>query len=97
MNNLEQERARFEYWVSVTQSVGIDLSIRDGADRYHCASTQLAFEAWQARCPEGYKCVPVEPTEAMVDAASEAYMPFGDMALAIQAAIVYAPQLGEEN
>ncbi len=41
---------------------------------------------------EPFKCVPVEPTAEMVDAASEAYMPFGDMALAIQAAIVYAPE-----
>lgn len=40
---------------------------------------------------ESFKCVPIEPTEEMVDAASEMYMPFGDMALAIQAAIVYAP------
>lgn len=40
---------------------------------------------------EPFKCAPVEPTTEMVDAASEMYMPFGDMAAAIQAAIVYAP------
>jgi hypothetical protein len=36
--------------------------------------------------------VPVEPTPEMVDAAQEAYMPFGDMQLAIQLAIAAAPQ-----
>lgn len=39
-----------------------------------------------------YALVPVEPTPEMVDAAQEAYMPFGDMQLAIQLAIAAAPQ-----
>ena len=42
--------------------------------------------------PAGYALVPAEPTPEMVDAAQEAYMPFGDMALAIQLAIAAAPQ-----
>lgn len=42
--------------------------------------------------PAGYALVPVEPTPEMVDAAQEAYMPFGDMQLAIQLAIAAAPQ-----
>ena len=41
---------------------------------------------------QGYALVPVEPTPEMVDAAQEAYMPFGDMQLAIQLAIAAAPQ-----
>ena len=41
---------------------------------------------------EGWRLVPVEPTPEMVDAAQEAYMPFGDMQLAIQLAIAAAPQ-----
>jgi len=42
--------------------------------------------------PAGYSLVPVEPSAEMVDAAQEAYMPFGDMQLAIQLAIAAAPQ-----
>jgi len=48
---------------------------------------------WGAQpVPAWYALVPVEPTDAMVDAAQEAYMPFGDMQLAIQLAIAAAPQ-----
>lgn len=42
--------------------------------------------------PPGWKLVPVEPTEEMVDAASEAHMPFGDMHFAITSAILAAPE-----
>jgi hypothetical protein len=42
--------------------------------------------------PAWYALVPVEPSAEMVDAAQEAYMPFGDMQLAIQLAIAAAPQ-----
>lgn len=41
---------------------------------------------------EPWQCVPVEPDEAMIEAALDAYAPFGDMRLAIQAAIVHAPK-----
>lgn len=44
------------------------------------------------RVPPGWQAVPVEPTTEMVEAAAEAHMPFGDMALAIQSAIAAAPQ-----
>lgn len=44
------------------------------------------------RVPPGFVAVPVELTAEMVDAAEEAYMPFGDMDLAIQSAIAVAPQ-----
>lgn len=48
---------------------------------------------WGAQpVPAGYALVPVEPTPEMVDAAQEAYMPFGDMQIAIQLAIAAAPQ-----
>ena len=40
--------------------------------------------------PEGFVLVPVQPTEAMVAAAEEAYMPFGDMGFAISAALASA-------
>lgn len=38
-----------------------------------------------------YKLVPVEPTPKMVEAAADAYMPFGDMDLALRMAILAAP------
>lgn len=42
--------------------------------------------------PEGYVLVPIEPTEKMIDAAADAYMPFGDMDLAIRLAILAAQE-----
>lgn len=42
--------------------------------------------------PEHWKPVPYEPTQAMVDAAADAHMPFGDMDLAIRCAILAAPE-----
>ena len=38
------------------------------------------------------KTIPIHPTPAMVQAAEEAYMPFGDMELAIRLAVLAAPQ-----
>lgn len=38
-----------------------------------------------------YKLVPVEPTAKMVEVAQEAYMPFGDMEMAIRMALLAAP------
>ena len=82
------ERERFEAWA---QSRNMGLGVMVDGSYYHTAADE-AWAAWQARCPEGWKCVPVEPTTEMVDAASEMYMPFGDMGAAIQAAVVYAPE-----
>ena len=45
------------------------------------------------RAVRKYKLVPVEPTPAMIKAAEHAYMPFGDMELAIQMAILEAPDV----
>ena len=42
-----------------------------------------------------YKLVPLEPTDAMEEAAHEGFMPFGDMKLAIQLAINAAPTAEE--
>jgi surface antigen len=48
-------------------------------------------KTWNTRhIPEGYALVPVEPTRQMISAAEDAYMPFGDMALALQVAIAEA-------
>lgn len=40
-----------------------------------------------------YKLVPLEPTPAMIKVAEDAYMPFGGMELAIQLAILEAPEV----
>ena len=81
------ERERFEAWADGS----FELRWHVELGRYASCMTQSAWDAWQARCPDGWQCVPVEPTDEMVDAASELYMPFGDMRAAIHAAIVYAP------
>jgi hypothetical protein len=65
---------------------------------HECELDAIAFgravlAKWGAQpVPAGYALVPVEPSAEMVDAAQEAYMPFGDMQLAIQLAIAAAPQ-----
>lgn len=65
---------------------------------HECELDAIAFgravlAKWGAQpVPAGYSLVPVEPSAEMVDAAQEAYMPFGDMQLAIQLAIAAAPQ-----
>lgn len=41
--------------------------------------------------PEGWKMVPTVPTDEMINAAQEAYMPFGDMHIAIAMANHAAP------
>lgn len=43
--------------------------------------------------PEGYALVPAERTEEMIAAAEEAHMPFGDMGIAISAAIGARPEV----
>ena len=43
-----------------------------------------------------YKLVPVEPTPEMVEAAQDAYMPFGDMDIALRMALLAAPAVQGE-
>ena len=59
------------------------------------ADEHLAVNAIRAAilsAPPGYVVVPVEPTPEMIDAASDAHMPFGDMHFAITSAILAAPE-----
>lgn len=44
-----------------------------------------------------YKLVPLPPTPEMVSAAEDAYMPFGDMELAVRMAVLAAPQPTEKQ
>lgn len=67
--------------------------IRTGdEDRVYSAFLD-AIRAALLTAPPGWKLVPVEPTDEMVDAASEAHMPFGDMHFAITSAILAAPEV----
>lgn len=50
----------------------------------------MFMNAAQIAIPAGYALVPVEPTDEMVDAAEEAYMPFGDMKLALMMSAIAA-------
>src|SRR5690554_577180 len=43
-----------------------------------------------------YKLVPIDPTPEMVEAAEDAYMPFGDMEMAIRMAVLAAPAVQGE-
>lgn len=45
-----------------------------------------------APVPQGFKLAPTVPTPEMIEAAAEAYMPFGDMGIAVQMALNAAPQ-----
>lgn len=68
---------------------------RDFSAEYQATSTPIYTAAQvlaMGRVPLGFVAVPMELTAEMVDAAEEAYMPFGDMALAIQSAIAVAPR-----
>jgi hypothetical protein len=47
--------------------------------------------AWNTRkVPEGFALVPAVPTEKMIEAAEDAYMPFGEMGLALEVAVAAA-------
>ena len=52
------------------------------------AATRAALLA----APPGWKLVPVQPTDEMIDSAEDAHMPFGDMHFAITSAILAAPE-----
>lgn len=90
MSDIEK-RAR-ELLATEFNAEGRELFERGEAVVITTASALNALRAALTR-PEGYVLVPVEPTEAMVDAAREAYMPFGDMETAISAAIAARPEV----
>jgi len=51
-------------------------------------ATEADVRKWVSE--RGLALVPAEPTRQMISAAEDAYMPFGDMALALQVAIAEA-------
>lgn len=69
-----EQRARFEEWITKAYP-DRDLETHEDG-RYAYAFASLAWEAWMAALtpPEGFVLVPVEPTEAMLDAGRAAVM-----------------------
>ncbi|MFZ7337478.1 hypothetical protein ACLS0R_14610 [Comamonas jiangduensis] len=107
-HDTDADRAEFEAWyiAGARKSVPAfaewsEIELREGCMRpdsgsYRIDYARIAWDAWQAarRAP----AVPVpDVTDAMREAAEEAYMPFGDMGLAIQCALAAAPQPPEAD
>lgn len=101
MQNLEQERALFE---NLMRRKG--LACTKNGDRYLNFAMQLALEAWQARCPEGWQVVPIEPDLAMIAALGwdgDKDLALGHGAISAKMAedfklcLAVAPQPGEES
>lgn len=62
-----------------------------GMENEDLRSVRAALAAPVQAARSNCALVPVEPTQEMIDAASEAYMPFGDMDIALRMAILSAP------
>lgn len=61
---MSDQRERFEAWATKNK---MDTSCFDGF--YGDRDTFMAWQAWQAACPDGWKVVPIEPTDSMLDSA----------------------------
>lgn len=60
-------REEFEKQMKGTFGMLVDLRAREGTGfSYMDWGTQVAWVMWQARVPEGYVVVPVDPTEDMI-------------------------------
>ena len=63
------QRERFEEFViEWCERYGVDINLEDyssDANTYENATLDFAWHAFQAACPEGWQCVPVEPTQEM--------------------------------
>ena len=87
--NEDALRLQFESWA---KSRGYLLD-RSQLGNYHWNRTRVCWEAFKAAySPKvlqalGVAVVPTVPTQEMEDAAAEAYMPFGDMHIAMLAGI----------
>ena len=77
------ERERFESWARQRWTHPEDFDQRIKApSKYNNYEVQAAWDAWQERAaqpepsvPDGWKLVPIEPTEEMVNAARNAPIP----------------------
>ena len=63
------QRERFEEFViEWCERYGVDINLEDyspDANAYENATLDFAWNAFQAACPEGWQCVPAEPTQEM--------------------------------
>ena len=67
--DIQKEKEAFEAWFESRYGAHFMQSALD-LDLYVDKHTQTCWEAWQASANrEGYKLVPVEPTERMLDSA----------------------------
>lgn len=89
-HHTDAERAAFEEFASVNGERP-ELVARNQAGEYQRLDTATGWMWWQAARRAPAAPVP-DVTDAMIEAANEAYCPFGDMHLAIQAALAAAPQ-----
>ena len=86
------ERERFEAWAA-RQGFLMD-AYNDG---FVDPSTRFAWEAWQAACPNGWRLVPMEPSQYQQNAGSVArYHHESDCRGIYRAMLAAAPQPGEE-
>ena len=65
---MKTERELFEDWCHISDEFCTH-RYTDNCQEYSDDYTQSAWLAWQARVPEGYVVVPVEPTKEMLIAA----------------------------
>lgn len=63
---MKTERELFEEWCHIDDEFCTH-RYTDNCQEYSDDYTQSAWLAWQARVPEGYVVVPVEPTHQMID------------------------------
>ena len=97
IERLERENRELRANCENLRNAGLALAFyRDDTDEYAEARRILMTEP-ENKPPEpvvteGWKLVPVEPTDEMVEAALDAHMPFGDMKLAIASANLSAPK-----
>ena len=74
-------------------SFGVAVDFPDQACVVLESEARYAIRTALLTAPPGWKLVPIPPTEEMIDAASDAHMPFGDMHFAITSAILAAPEV----
>lgn len=91
-HHTDAERAAYEReLIDNHHYVPSDFSFKDGFYGGDDDYIQFGWDLWQAARRAPVAPVP-DVTDAMIEAAKEAYCPFGDMHLAIQAALAAAPQ-----
>jgi len=61
---MSDQRERFESW-----ALAGSMSTRRSSvgDYYSDEKTNIAWMAWKAACPQGFKPVPLKPTEDMIN------------------------------